>query len=228
MPPKDARRFALIVADASALMPSRDDELVATPQSISTSAPGSPATVAMAAALNGPPVAGEFRMLAQEAVDPSRGIEQMQGDGVGHDLAHQAHDFELEAFLQLRILVEEGDPLMQGQLGHPGLGHRDDAVRCRGFELPGRVAGFHAALVGKAQDHFLGLLVGDHAFENAVEDEVLLHLVHALVQEEVALLAIDHGQMRFQGGNDLLAQAFQDDVLRQLHANDIAILMVGN
>ncbi len=40
MPPKDASRFALSVAEASALIPSREEELVAIPQFISTLAPG--------------------------------------------------------------------------------------------------------------------------------------------------------------------------------------------
>mgnify|MGYP006208000843 CR=1 FL=1 len=49
----------------------------------------------------------------------------------------------------------------------------------------------HVALVGKAQDHLLGLGIRDHALEDAVEHEVLLHLVHALVQQVLALRAID-------------------------------------
>ena len=54
----------------------------------------------------------EGGMLAQEAVHAPGRIQQMQGDGMGHDLAHQAHDFEFEGFLELRVLVQEGDPLV--------------------------------------------------------------------------------------------------------------------
>ena len=38
-------------------------------------------------------------------------------------------------------------------------------------------------LVGEAQDHLLGVGIGHHALEDAVEHEVLLHLVDALVQQ---------------------------------------------
>ena len=38
----------------------------------------------------------------------------------------------------------------------------------------------------------------DHALQDAVEDEVLLHLVHALVEQAVALAAVDDVQVRLE------------------------------
>ena len=55
-----------------------------------------------------------------------------------------------------------------------------------------------SCLRGEAQDHLLALGVGDHALEDAVEDEELLHLVGALVHQQVALAVVGDRQQRLE------------------------------
>ena len=55
---------------------------------------------------------------------------------------------------------------------------------------------------------------------NAInQNEVLFHVLHALVQEEFAFLTIDYGKMLFQRRYAALVQVPQHHVLRQLKAN---------
>ena len=132
----------------------------------------------------------------------------------------------LEGRLELRVPVHEGDPGRHRQLGDARLGEADDAVGRRRVQPPGGVAGLDVVLVGEAKDHLLGVGVGDDALQHAVEHEVLLHVVHALLEEAFALGAIDDEQVRLE----LLALAvehlLEDDVLRQLGADDVAFRVV--
>ncbi|MNO04932.1 hypothetical protein D3C81_2261310 [compost metagenome] len=50
-------------------------------------------------------------MLAHEALYAAWSVQQVQGDGVGHDLAHQVHDIMLERLLDMFVLIDESDPL---------------------------------------------------------------------------------------------------------------------
>ena len=128
--------------------------------------------------------------------------------------------------LSAGMALQEGHPVGQRQLRHAGLGDADDAVGRGRAQPPGGVAGFHVALVGEAQDHFLGLLVGHHALEDAVEDEVLLHLVHALVQQESPLLQSTITRCGSSSAICAAVMPFSSDVLRQLNANDVSFGMV--
>ena len=156
------------------------------------------------------------RLLSQEAFHTPGCIEKVQCDGVCHDLAHHAHHAILEHLLRVGMPSRERHPCFQGHAGHSHLGHADDAVRGRRAQAPGRAARLHVATIGEAQDHFLAFLVGDDALEDPVEDEILLHLAHALVQQHVALVAVADGQMRLEFGPIFLLQTLEDDVLLQL------------
>jgi hypothetical protein len=152
-------------------------------------------------------------------------VEQVQRDRVRHDLAHQAHHLVLEGRLELRVPVHERDPGRHRQLGDPRLGQADDAVRRRRVEAPRGVARLDVALLGEAQDHLAAVGVGDDALQDAVEHEVLLHLVHPLVEQGLALGAIDHLQVRLELVALGVEHLLQHDVLRQLRADDVALRM---
>ena len=64
-------------------------------------------------------------------------------------------------------------------------------------------------------------LLATTRFEYPVENEVLLHLAHALVQEEVAFLPVDDDEMRLQLGAILFVQALQNHVLLELQADHV-------
>lgn len=100
-------------------------------------------------------------------------------------------------------------------------GNRDYAVRRGGFEAPGRVACFHAALFGEAQDHAFALLVGHDALEYAVEHEILFHFMHSLVKQEVAFLAVHHREVGFEYRHLGFAQLPKNAVLSKLNADDV-------
>ena len=124
--------------------------------------------------------------------------------------------------MEATLALEEVDPSWQRQLGHAGLGDAGDGVRRGRVEAPGGVARLDLALGRKAQDHLLGLGVGDDALEQAVEHEVLLHLVHALVQQEVALAAVDDVEQVFDLAPLVVGEVGQHDVLPELQADDVA------
>lgn len=74
-----------------------------------------------------------------------------------------------------------------------GIDHADprDAgygYMARDFKAPCGMTGFGTALNNKAQNYFMRLLVGDNTFQNAVENEALLHFMLALVQRKIPLL----------------------------------------
>jgi hypothetical protein len=111
-------------------------------------------------------------------------------------------------------------PYRQRQAGHPRLRDAHDPVRRQRAHAPGGVAGFHVALRREAQDHFLAFGIRHDSLEHAVENEVLLHLAHALRQQEVALVAVLDQEVRFELVTVLVRQEFENLVLLQLEAND--------
>ena len=165
-------------------------------------------------------------MFSQKTVNTTRRIEQMQGDGVRHDLAHQVHDVVLKCVFQARVALQKSDPLRHGQLDHLRLGHTHNAVWRGGFQAPSGITGFHVALVRKPQNHFFGLLVGHHPLEDATQNKVLLHFVHTLVQQVVAFLAVHHHELRLQLCKSGIVQVFQNEVVPQLHAHHIFFRMM--
>jgi hypothetical protein len=90
------------------------------------------------------------------------------------------------------------------------------------------VAGFDIAFGREAQDHLLGFLVGDLAFQDAVEDEILRHFVHALVHQQIALLVILDRQIGFERGHLAVAQFLENHVLLQLQTNDVSFRVICN
>jgi hypothetical protein len=166
-------------------------------------------------------------MFAHEAVHAAGRIEQMQRDRVRHDLAHQAHHVVFELGLELRVPVHKGDPARHRQLGDASLGDANDGVGRGRVQPPRRVAGLDVALVGKAQDHLVRFGVGDDALQQAVEHEVLLHLVHTLVQQVLALRAIDDLEAVFQLAPLLVGHRLKHHVLFELNANDVSFGMQG-
>lgn len=49
-------------------------------------------------------------MFAKETVQPARGVKQVQGNGMRHDLAHEPHDFIFEVTLGVRMVFDERHP----------------------------------------------------------------------------------------------------------------------
>ena len=149
----------------------------------------------------------------------------MQRDGVRHDLRHQVHDFVFEIVAHHGVAIEKLDPDLHGQMRHACFGHCANRVRRGRAQSPRRVAGIHVVLFGKAQDHFLAFLVRDDAFQHAIEDEVLRHVVFALAQQQIAFLVVADVQETFEIGERAGLQGAQDDVPGQLLADGFALRM---
>ena len=82
--------------------------------------------------------------------------------------------------------------------------------------------------VCKPENHLLGLVIGHHALQDALQNEILLHLTHTLVQQKIAFFAIDDDQHGLQFGTLLGSHAPQNDVLTELDSNNIFIGVVGD
>ena len=112
-----------------------------------------------------------------------------------HDFTHQAHHVVLKRLLDLVVSFEKGNPFRQRKLCNPHLGDANSTVRCGRAQTPGRIAGFHIALVSKTKNHFLRLIVGHHPLQNTVKDEILLHIVRALMQKRFPFQAVNDEQV---------------------------------
>ena len=79
------------------------------------------------------------------------------------------------------MAVYKRHPILHVEARYAYPRHRADRIRHGCLQTPGRVAGVDFGFCGKAQNHFLAGRAGDDAFEDAIEDEILLHRLVALV-----------------------------------------------
>lgn len=162
-------------------------------------------------------------MLAHEARQAARRVEQVQRDGVRHDFRHQVHDLELEPRFEIEMGFEEIHPLLHRQFGDAHFGDCDDAVGHRRSQPPGGVGRVHVGFGGEAQDHLLALRIADHALENAVENEDLFHGAVALMHQQIALAEISNLEPALQFCAGGRGHFVQDQVLPELQADGVVL-----
>ncbi|MNC85974.1 hypothetical protein D3C83_16010 [compost metagenome] len=144
---------------------------------------------------------------------------------MGHDLAHELHEFKFESLFDRRMGFQEAGPLLHGQFGHPHLGDGADRIRYGGLQAPGGIARVDIAFSGEAQDHFLALGVRHHALQDALDDEILLHGPVALMLEQVALRVVGDFEQRLEFAPLRGLDVLEDEVLPQLNADDLGFGM---
>ena len=94
------------------------------------------------------------------------------------------------------------------------------------MQSPCCVTGLHVPRLGKAKDHPLAFGVGYHSLENAVEEKVLFHLLHALMKKELAFLAVHNGELGLERSEVRFAKALEHHVLSKLNPNNVSFRVV--
>ena len=162
-------------------------------------------------------------MLAHEAGEASGSVEQVQRDRVRHHLGHEPHHLVFEPELHFVVAFEELDPVRHGQARDAHLGDSGDAVGDGSLHPPCCIGGIHVGFGRKAQDHLLALRIADDAFQDAVEDEELLHARAALPDERLALAVLGHFELRLEVLPGRHRHFAQHQVLLELQANRVAL-----
>jgi len=128
----------------------------------------------------------------------------------------------------LRLALEEIDPLRHRQLGGARLGDGDDRVGYRRAQAPGRERRIHLGFGREPQDHLVTLGIRHHPLDHSFEDEELHHLLVALPGKAVSLAVFADREQGFERVPLLRPHVLQEQVFAQLQAQGIALRVAGD